>query len=209
LAGRCCCTDREATSLSGTGCSIEVCTLLRRLNTDLDVQGCQNDVVDFGVTAGVRCQCEGDGAHIPNVLLGVKARVIVPDGLASRAAVSESAQSSRSVAGRYRLSPSVIYNPNRLQVLARVGTSGTLAGEYVRLNCGEGSLDLGGWFASGNVCNALGICYGWENAALLIHSRATLSSLGCNDSVRWAITSPFVYTCEGNGAEGTSRLGRA
>jgi hypothetical protein len=79
----------------------------------------------------------------------------------------------------------------------------------MRFNRCEGSFDLGGWQAGGSGWNTLGILNLWENGALLLNSRATLSGLRLDDTIRWAIASTLVYTCKGNGAEGAISLGRA
>ena len=106
----------------------------------------------------------------------------------------------------------MVLDPDGLEVLARVGTSSTLASEDVRLNLGKGGLNCSTGYTGGRACNGSGdtrlfALYTAEDASLLDNGRATVTLVGSYDGVGGR--SRHRRTLEGDGAKSATTLSSA
>jgi hypothetical protein len=153
-------------------------------DANLLVAGGHNDVT----SVGTRRQGECDAAHVLHIVPSIEARVVIPNGLASGAAIIERAQTSGGVASRDGLGTSMVCDPNALEMLARVGAVGALASKDVGLNLGKGSSDVGigetsGGASDGSRDTSLLALDAGEDTGLLDDSGAAVTLVGGDDGI--------------------------
>jgi len=198
-------SNREATSLSGTSSSVEGPALWTSLDANLLVAGGHDDVT----SVGTRGESEGDAAHVLHIVPSIETRIVIPDGLASGAAIIERAQASGGVAGRDGFSTGVVCDPNALEVLARIRAAGALASEDVRLDLGKSSLDCGVGKTSGCTGSSSGdtsllALDAGEDTSLLYDGRAAVTLVGGDDGISGRASDGRAL--EGHGAETATTL---